>query len=139
MGQQQILILILVSIIIALAAWMGVHFVQHEKLVFEETAHEQAMLDMASEAQLWIKKSSSMGGGGGSFKGISFNDIPCPLDELKGNNTQCINENGNEKYQLINQTNSDHMTIISSIKDRQTIHTAMMAVHRDSVVWVVRW
>lgn len=137
MGQQQILILILVTIIVALAIVLGLQFIKHEKLVLEESRMKQELLEIASEAQAYYRKEKMLGGGGKSFMGITFKTIPCPLDKLENGDVKCVTETGNESYVLLPKQES--LGVLSVIHNESQHLTAIFEITPDSVGWRIEW
>lgn len=98
MGQQQLLLVILVTIIVGIATVVAINTFG--------TAADQANIDavnndiatLASAAQGFYMRSIMLGGGGRSFNagpGINFDGLPFPSTAVGGeNNRTAVNENG---------------------------------------------
>lgn len=75
MGQQQLILLVLVTILVGLMTVVGI-------VLFEKSRDEglsdlvrQDLLEAASIGQHYYKKHTMLGGGGHSFANITMNDI----------------------------------------------------------------
>jgi hypothetical protein len=75
MGQQQLLLIILVSIIVGIAMIIAVSsFFQVNENV-NETQVYQSLNELAGDAQAYYHKPKTLGGGGRSYEGITFNHL----------------------------------------------------------------
>ena len=139
MGQQQILLIILVSIIVGTAIIVGMLFIEKEQVQFMEDEYTQLMFEVAEQAQAWHLKPKELGGGGNSFENISFNQIPCPLDAVDPSNP--ANCESDEGYHLIQvQRLFPGFAIISSTiylgSDR---YYAEILAYTDKIEWSKEW
>jgi len=98
MGQQQLLLLILATIIAGAGVLLGVN-------MFQESAAQANMDDVtqdcytfATKAQSWFRRPAMMNGGGQSFSGFDFGDINLPAG------ASYSNENGS--YAISGVTNT---------------------------------
>lgn len=75
MGQQQIILLILVTVIVGIATVIAMNAMEngYENSNFENITQE--LLNATTRAQMYYRKSSVLGGGGESFNGITINDL----------------------------------------------------------------
>lgn len=71
MGQQQLLLLALSTIIVGLAIVMGINMFGENAAQSNLDAVTNDVLAIAARAQGWYRKPASMGGGGRSFAGLS--------------------------------------------------------------------
>ena len=101
MGQQQILIVVLVTIIVGIATVVAIDNMQksHDSSVYD--AIQQDILQGQVNAIAFLKKPSMIGGGGGSYIGMTLQDFLLP------------EQNENATYQLINVT-QDSFTILAT-------------------------
>ena len=78
MGQQQVLLLVLVTIVVGLMTVVGI--VLFEKSRDEGTSDviRQDVMEAATIGQMYYKKHTMMGGGGNSFLNVTMNDIQLP-------------------------------------------------------------
>ncbi|MDZ7693671.1 MAG: hypothetical protein U5K69_21560 [Balneolaceae bacterium] len=104
MGQQQILIVILVTVIIALATIIAVDTMQESRKNANRDAMQQDILFIINEAQAYYLRSSIFQGGGGSFSGIEFSDIS--IGDSTANGTYSMN--GNEQSLVVEGTGTSY-------------------------------
>ena len=71
MGQQQLLLIILGVIIVGIAVAVGITMFQDNAVMASRDALTGDLVQLASKAQQYYRKPSSLGGGGNSFVGIS--------------------------------------------------------------------
>jgi len=105
MGQQQLLLVILVTIIVGIATVVAINTFSSASDSANVDAARQDMLTMASNAQGWFMKPGMMGGGGQAFDdtnadAIIIDDI-CP-GTVSGSN--CETENGTYKISAKTET-----------------------------------
>ena len=86
MGQQQLLLLALSTIIVGLAIVMGINMFGENAAQSNLDAVTNDVLTIASRAQGWYRKPAQMGGGGRSFSGLSGN--PAPLRDSASGHSQ---------------------------------------------------
>ena len=94
MGQQQLLLVILVTIIIAIATLVAVTTFRTAAVTANLDAVRQDMTLIGSAAQGYYVKPLMFGGGSRSFDGISFNDMAFPAAGISVNGEEAQNENG---------------------------------------------
>jgi len=94
MGQQQLLITILVTIIIGVATVIAINTMRSSRADANKASVRQDILMVLNDAQIYYRKSKMMGGGGNSFDGISPNNI-VSLDPENENGTYTISGSGN--------------------------------------------
>jgi Tfp pilus assembly protein PilE len=75
MGQQQLLLTILVTIIIGVATIIAVDTLQQSRIESNRSSVRQDMIMAISDARMYYEKPEVMGGGGKSFDGISIDNI----------------------------------------------------------------
>ncbi|MCB9511189.1 MAG: hypothetical protein H6695_13440 [Deferribacteres bacterium] len=108
MGQQQLLLLALSTIIVGLAIVMGINMFGENAAQSNLDAVTNDVLTIASRAQGWYRKPAQMGGGGRSFSGLSGN----PALEL---NFPDSTENGS--YLLSSPTDSNIVITGTGVED----------------------
>jgi hypothetical protein len=98
MGQQQLLLLILASLITGAGVLWGVNMFQENAGQANMDAVTQDCLIFATKAQAWYQRPSALGGGGRDFTDISFVKLGYAVDPY-------TNENGSFSFGAIT-TNS---------------------------------
>ena len=119
MGQQQLLLVILVTIIVGLATVVAINTFQSAAEESNLNAIQQDILQAQSNANAYSLKPQVLGGGNGRFQGITLQDISIP------------EENENATYEL-GEINDDNFEIIAT-SERGFILTA--TITRDSIDW----
>ncbi len=71
MGQQQILLIVLGAIIVGIATVVGITMFNENAANANLDAVSNDLLNIASRAQQYFRKPTSMGGGGKSFTGLT--------------------------------------------------------------------
>ncbi|MEX0686593.1 MAG: hypothetical protein WD267_13770 [Balneolales bacterium] len=94
MGQQQLLLVILVTIIVGIATVVAINVFGSSAASANRDSVRQDMLSIGAAAQGWYIKPSMMGGGGNSFEGMSFNDISFPAEKISSIGLSAENMNG---------------------------------------------
>lgn len=75
MGQQQLLLIILVTVLVGIATIVAINTMQESRANANYDAIRQTMFDASVRAQAYYMKNKMLGGGGGSFEGISLDEI----------------------------------------------------------------
>jgi len=94
MGQQQLLLVILVTIIVGIATVVAINTFGAAADSANLDAVRQDVAQIAAAAQGYYMKPAMLGGGSRSFVGITFNDIAFAASEISGNARIAVNENG---------------------------------------------
>lgn len=99
MGQQQLLLIILVTIIVGIATVVAINTFSSAADNANLDAVRQDLTQMAADAQGYYMKPDMMDGGGNAYDGITFENINCPGDVTDGSDEGddgivCENENG---------------------------------------------
>ena len=84
MGQQQLILILLVTILVGVATMLAINTMEESQLNANHDAVRQVMLDASAEAQGFYNKSRMFGGGGRSYEGITLNHIGIQEDNLHG-------------------------------------------------------
>jgi len=99
LGQQQLLLVILVTIIVGIATVVAISTFTEAREAANLDAVRQDVLSIANYAQSYAMKPEMLGGGDSSFSNFTFRNIPFGADSIES--TQgliAINENG--KYEI---------------------------------------
>jgi len=91
MGQQQLLLLILASLITGAAVLLGVNLFQQNAGQANMDAVTQDCLTIATKTKAWYNRPNFLGGGGHDFTDISFVNLGYAADPY-------INENGSYSF-----------------------------------------
>lgn len=75
MGQQQLLILILVTVIVGIAAIVAIDTLEETRINANYDAIRQEILQAHNQAVVWAGRPQSFGGGGGGYTGMTLADI----------------------------------------------------------------
>jgi len=120
-GQQQILLVILVTVIVGIATTVAIFNFQesHNNSVYE--AIQQDILQAQSQSIAYVKKPRMMGGGSGSYVGIKREDIMLP------------EQNENATYSLDNISESEFSVIAESYVG----FTVTANISGESIEWVI--
>jgi len=130
MGQQQLLLIILGTIIVAIAIVVGINMMG--------SASEQANLDavrvdlmsIGTSAQGWYSKPTMMQGGGNSFQGIEFTKFSFPADSVASDGSWA--ENQNARY-TIDAGNSNATQFVVDADPAQSDSTLSVTVTQGNV------
>ncbi|WP_020403041.1 hypothetical protein [Gracilimonas tropica] len=107
MGQQQLLLVILVTIIVGIATVVAINTFGSAADSANVDAARQDIGQIAASAQAYYMKPSMMGGGGNSFAGLTFNDISFPSDSVFNGGLSAANANGTYVLSGISASGSD--------------------------------
>jgi len=94
MGQQQLLLTILVTIFVGVATVIAIDTMQQSRIESNRASVRQDMLMVITDARMHYEKPKVMGGGGNSFDRISANHI-VSVDTSNENGTYRISGSGN--------------------------------------------
>lgn len=94
MGQQQLLLVILVTILVGIATVVALSVFGSSNRNANVDAVRQDMLTIAASSQGWYIKPTMMGGGNSSFVGMKFQDISFPADSIYSDSLTASNMNG---------------------------------------------
>lgn len=124
MGQQQLLLVILVTILIGIATVVAIDTMQQAQSNSSESAIRQDILMVINDAQIYYKKPNMMNGGSNSFDGISKDNIMSIETE---------NENGN--YEISGSGNTLTVTGTSTNENIEVTATAKMTSAGLEIDW----
>ena len=94
MGQQQLLLVILVTIIVGIATVVAINTFSASAESANLDAVRQDMASIASSAQSYFLKPTLLGGGGQNFTNITFRDITFAADSISADGLVALNANG---------------------------------------------
>lgn len=93
MGQQQLILLVLVFIIVGIATVVAIDRFSGAQNSAASDAARVDILNAISNAQKYYSTPEAMGGGGQSYDGITFNDLS--MDSVNTNASYSLNASGN--------------------------------------------
>ncbi|MEX2410144.1 MAG: hypothetical protein WD607_02025 [Candidatus Paceibacterota bacterium] len=120
MGQQQLLLIILVTIIVGLATVVAINTMQSAYDSANYDAIQQDILQAHAASMGYLQKPRMMGGGGGSYTGISLEAISLP------------EENDNGTYEL-GEVTANSFEIIGTSANNTFVLTA--TIEGDEIAW----
>lgn len=110
MGQQQLLLVILVTIIVGIATVVAINTFSSAADSANLDAVRQDLAQIGSSAQSYYIKPTMLGGGGNTFTGMDFNDITFPADSVFAAGLEAANANG--EYEFTNVA-AQTVTVVS--------------------------
>lgn len=97
MGQQQLLLVILVTIIVGIATVVAINTFGSAADSANVDSVRQDLASIAASAQGYYMKPTMLGGGDRSFEGITFNNFTFP-GEIAAGGLSATNENGTYSF-----------------------------------------
>ena len=94
MGQQQLLLVILVTIIVGIATVVAINTFSSAADSANLDAVRQDVANIAASAQGYYMKPNQLGGGGQDFTDITFGDMAFAADSISSDGLTAINTNG---------------------------------------------
>lgn len=108
MGQQQLLLVILVTIIVGIATVVAINTFGSAADAANIDSVRNDVISIASSAQGYYMKPAMLGGGGRTFTGLTFRDLAFPANAIDADGLIAQNENG--RYVLDIQAQSFTIT-----------------------------
>ena len=94
MGQQQLLLVILVTILVGIATVVAINTFGSSNVNANRDAVRNDVAAIATAAQAWYIKPEMLGGGNNSFANLTFNDIGFAADSIYNSGLTAANLNG---------------------------------------------
>jgi Tfp pilus assembly protein PilE len=94
MGQQQLLLVILVTILVGIATVVAINTFGSSNINANRDAVRNDIAAIATAAQAWYIKPEMLGGGNNSFEGLTFEDIGFAADSIYNSGLTASNLNG---------------------------------------------
>lgn len=110
MGQQQLLLVILVSILVGIATIVALQVTGSQLEKSNKTNARQDVLSIATSSNGYYRKPDFVGGGGNSYKGITFKEITFPKDGISNDGLKTYNANGT----YVINSRSDHQFTVKA-------------------------
>ena len=124
MGQQQLLIVVLVTIIVGVATVIAVDTMQNARDNANKSAIRQDILSILTDARRYYQKPKVLGGGGQSFDEISSEQI---LTVEQSNENADYNISGNDQTVTVTGNSNSSEKIITA--------TAKMGANEMDISW----
>jgi len=105
MGQQQLLLVILVTIIVGIATVVAINTFSSAADSANLDAVRQDVATIAASAQGYYMKPDMLGGGGQDFTNITFGNIAFAADSINASGNSLIAINANAKYEITARSN----------------------------------
>lgn len=94
MGYQQLLLVLLTTIIVGIATIIGFNIFGDNVRQANHDAVKQDLAQIAANSQAWYNRPVVLGGGGNSFEEITFLEIAIPSGVLSVDRMSIANQNG---------------------------------------------
>lgn len=102
MGQQQLLLVILVTIIVGIATVVAINTFGSAADSANVDAVRQDLTSMAAAAQGYYMKPEALGGGGQDFGGITYNNMgSVACETISSDGLTCTNSNGEYTFSTV--------------------------------------
>jgi hypothetical protein len=87
MGNQQLLVIAIAAVVIAVAVAVGVTLFRDQAASSNRDELEMDLAQLAVRAQTYFRRPTTLGGGGGSFRGLSMAQLTSRTANLNGTYT----------------------------------------------------
>lgn len=104
MGQQQLLLVILVTIIVGIATTVAIATFSSAADSANIDSVRQDMIAIGSTSQGFLRKPAAFGGGGNDFTNMTFVDIAFASDSISSDGMTAYNKNGNYTLEFLSTT-----------------------------------
>ncbi len=84
MGNQQLLIIAIAAVVLAVAVAVGVTMFQDQAASSNRDELEMDLAQLGVRAQTYFRRPTTLGGGGGSFAGLTMNKLTSRVTNLNG-------------------------------------------------------
>ena len=129
MGQQQLLLVILVTIIVGIATVVAINTFSSAADSANLDAVRQDLAQIASSAQAYYIKPTMLGGGGSKFGSITFNNITFPSDSVYNSGLSAANPNGS--YVISGRTDGEF--VVTATPQSGAVATIVATVTPDNM------
>lgn len=137
MGQNQILLVVLVTVIVSIATIVAINMIS--KPFVQETEDELGtmILKVASDAEAYWHKHKLLGGGSHSFEDLTFNNIPCPLSSEVPNGHRCMNPDTGETIVILPKR--DSVLVFATIQIQSDQYRSSYVIYPDGLRLKSSW
>ncbi|MEX1011106.1 MAG: hypothetical protein WDZ29_03515 [Balneolaceae bacterium] len=120
MGQQQLILILLVTIIVGIATIVAINNFQEAQTRSNLDAIRLDLMNAHSQSQAYYRRSASMGGGGSNFTNVTLADILLPA------------ENDNAVYEISERSEDSFVISYTSqfSEEQQTV-----VVNYNEIIW----
>ena len=113
MGQQQILLLVLIFVIVGIASIVAINTMQSTHDDANTDAIRQDLLQAHSVAVAYSRRNAQTGGGGGSFAQVQLRDIMLPA--RNENATYEITDRSSDSFRIIARPHIESDSLVAVI------------------------
>ncbi len=132
MGQQQLLLVILVTIIVGIASAVAITTFSASADNANADAVRQDMLSIASTSQGYLMRPVAFGGGGNDFTNMTFVDIAFASDSLSADGMTAYNKNGTYTLEFLSTTSICLTATPASSTDGNELH---VDIYPSDIEW----
>ncbi|MEX0894761.1 MAG: hypothetical protein WDZ36_03290 [Balneolaceae bacterium] len=122
MGQQQLLLVILVTIIVGIATVVAINTFGSAADAAAQDAVRQDLAQIAASAQGYYMRPAMLGGGGRDFNGITFENITFGAASLSADLLTASNSNGTYTFSAP-AADSDDFIVTATVNDSEVDNT----------------
>ncbi|MCG8374222.1 MAG: hypothetical protein MI700_11835 [Balneolales bacterium] len=131
MGQQQLLLVILVTIIVGIATVVAITTFGDAADQSNLEAVRYDMINVGASTQGYFIKPVGLGGGGKDFTDMTFRDIAFPADSLSPDGLTAFNENGTFTLEFLSTT-SICLTAVPASDATAELH---VDIYEEDMLW----
>lgn len=113
MGNQQMLPLLLATVLVGLAIVRGLGMLEETNRLENEAQIQMALLTTAERAQMWYRKPAAIGGGEQSFAQVSWRKLNLNPNTPAGKFT--MSEKTDRSFRLIGVSHEDPALVVSYV------------------------
>ena len=142
MGQQQIIILVLVVIIVGLGTILALQLLKTEYVEFMEDDYQQVLLNTAQSFKATYEKPEMFGGGGHHWNKVNFGNVGCDFGVVNDSSGKtCRSEDGN--LIVLISGHDTYMGINAVVHiggdGPSKMYSREVRVYSDSIAFVTDW
>ncbi len=119
MGQQQLLLVILVTIIVGIATVVAINTFGSAAESANIDAVRQDVASIAASAQGYFMKPNMLGGGGQDFTNITFDDLAFSANGISADGLSAQNENG--RYEITSRATDNFVVTANPSSDENYV------------------
>lgn len=131
MGQQQLLLVILVTIIVGIATVVAITTFSTSADAANMDAVRQDMVSIVATSQTYFIKPDMLGGGGRNFNGMTFQEIGFPYDSLSSDGLTAFNGNGQFTLDYI----SSYAICLTSVPNSDLTKEMHVDIYESDLRW----